>query len=28
VIKQELPPPYAPKFKDVPKITMGQQPPP
>lgn len=28
VVKQELPPPYAPKFKDVPKITMGQQPPP
>jgi len=27
-VQQELPPPYAPKFKDVPKITMGQQPPP
>jgi hypothetical protein len=28
VVKQELPPPFAPKFKDVPKVTMGQQPPP
>lgn len=28
VVNQELPPPYAPKFKDVPKVTMGQQPPP
>jgi hypothetical protein len=28
VVQQELPPPYAPKFKDVPKVTMGQQPPP
>ena len=28
VINQELPPPYAKKFKEVPKVTMGQQPPP
>jgi ribosomal protein L7Ae-like RNA K-turn-binding protein len=27
-VKQELPPPFAPKFKDIPKVTMGQQPPP
>ena len=28
VVKQELPPPYPAKFKDVPRVTMGQQPPP
>jgi hypothetical protein len=28
VVKQELLPPYAKKFKDVPKVTIGQQPPP
>jgi hypothetical protein len=28
VVKPELPPPYNPKFKEVPKITIGQQPPP
>jgi hypothetical protein len=28
VVKQDLPPPFAPKFKDVPKMTIGQQPPP
>lgn len=27
-VKQELPPPFAPKFKDIEKVTMGQQPPP
>ena len=28
VVKQELAPPFAPKFKDIPKVTIGQQPPP
>lgn len=27
-VKQDLPPPFAPKFKDVPRVTIGQQPPP
>lgn len=28
VVKQQLPPPYPAKFKDVPRVTIGQQPPP
>jgi len=28
LVEQEMPPPYAPKFKDVPKVIIGQQPPP
>lgn len=27
-VKQECPPPFPPKFKDVEKVTIGQQPPP
>lgn len=27
-VKQEMPPPFKPKFKDVEKIIIGQQPPP
>ena len=27
-VEQELPPPYPAKFKDVPRVTIGQQPPP
>jgi hypothetical protein len=27
-VKPELPPPFAKKFKEIPKTTIGQQPPP
>lgn len=27
-VKPELAPPFAPQFKDIPKVTIGQQPPP
>lgn len=28
VVNKELPPPFAPKFKDIEKVTIGMQPPP
>lgn len=28
VVKPELAPPFPAKFKDIPKVTIGQQPPP